>query len=317
MPAPPPLSPVSIVGAGALGAALAHRCVQRGLAVDIVVSRTQASAERLARAVGAEASGDVRDARAGAVVLVCVPDAAVAGVADVLAREAGPWRREDGTARLAAHTSGVLGAGVLGALGAAGADTAAFHPAQSFTREMPPSAFAAAFEGVVAAVEGPGAERARALARALGLHSVVLTADAKARYHLALSLASNFGVTLAALAAEVLGNAGLTPPDALALVRPLLTGTAANLQRALPERALTGPIARGDAGTVALHLAALAGHLPHLLPVYAALATETVRVAVRGGRLPAPDAERLLTLLHAAVAPASSATANEADRSPR
>jgi predicted short-subunit dehydrogenase-like oxidoreductase (DUF2520 family) len=74
--------------------------------------------------------------------------------------------------------------------------------------------------------------------------------------------------------------------------------TLRNLVDTSPEAALTGPIARGDAGTIRAHSDALAAHLPHLQPVYAALATELVRIAVRGGQLDSDTAETLLEVLH-------------------
>ncbi len=211
--------------------------------------------------------------------------------------------RSDGTPgsapRLVLHTSGAVGADVLAPLADAGADVLAFHPAQAFAAGTPPEAF----EGAAVALGGDARalDRGRALAAVLGMRPVVVPDGSRAAYHLALSVASNFAVALAAVAAEILGTAGLPPDDADALVGPLLAGTVANLARARPEDALSGPIVRGDAVTVGRHLAALAAAAPHLTPVYAALATETVRVAVRSGRLAAVDAEAVLDRLAGAL----------------
>lgn len=79
---------------------------------------------------------------------------------------------------------------------------------------------------------------------------------------------------------------------------PLIEGTLENLKRTSPERALTGPIARGDVLTVRKHLDALRQSAPHLLPVYASLSTEVVRVAVRGGQIGSAVAEDVLDTLH-------------------
>ena len=86
-------------------------------------------------------------------------------------------------------------------------------------------------------------------------------------------------------------------------MQPLVEGTLRNLARHLPEDVLTGPIARGDHRTVAAHLDALTDHLPHLIPVYAALGAEAVRVAVRSGKLAPDDAQQVLDTLHAALEP--------------
>jgi predicted short-subunit dehydrogenase-like oxidoreductase (DUF2520 family) len=295
-PAPPEmLAPVALVGAGALGSTLAQRLAVRGVAVSAVVSRTGTSAARVAQAwPDARHGPDLALVRDAPVVVLCVPDAALAEVAARLADTAGPW-----TWRLVLHTSGVLPAAVLAPLGEAGAAVLSFHPAQAFAPGTPERAF----EGVPVVLEGaPAAVAAgRRLARTLGLHAVELPAGGKAAYHLALALVSNYTVTLTALATEVLATLGVALPDALALVRPLLDGTVQNLHRSLPERALTGPIARGDVDTVGRHLAVLQEALPHLVPVYAALATETVRVAVRGGRIAPDAADALLARLEDAL----------------
>ena len=95
-------------------------------------------------------------------------------------------------------------------------------------------------------------------------------------------------------------------PDAAtnaAPTHPLVEGAWRNLSAHTPEEALTGPIARGNAGTKARHLEAIEPRLPRLPPVYATRATETVRVAVRGGKFGEDAAERLLFLLQKALEP--------------
>lgn len=292
--------PVALVGAGALGSVLARRLHEAGYPVAAVVSRTEALARALAEAIpgavatppGAALPASVR------LVICCVPDDALPDVAARLARLDHPW-----PATVVAHTSGVLTAGVLAPLIERGAAAMSFHPMQTF----PPNAEPSVFDGIVVGVEGaaPAVAVGRQLARDLGARAVELAAEDKARYHLAASVASNFLVTLMALAGEVLGSIGLTRPEGAALMQPLVEGTLRNMRDNLPEDVLTGPIARGDAATVALHTQALAAHLPHLLPVYTALATEAVRVAVRGAHLSPEDAQRVLETLHAAVEPPS------------
>jgi len=290
---PRALGPVALVGAGAVATAVARRCMAFGVPVATVTSRTDGPAHRLADAVGARVvSLDEIDAPA---VLLCVPDDALTPLADALAGAPLPW-----TGRVVAHTSGVHTAALLAPLARRGAATLSLHPPVA----LPPDADARALDGARLVLEGSeaGVAWGTRFAAALGLGAPLrLDAHAKARYHLALSVASNFTVTLVALAAEILGSAGVALPDALALVRPLVSGTAANLAHVLPERALTGPIVRGDAGTIGLHLGALHAHLPALLPAYAALAAETVRVAVRSGRLSPAVADTLLAALAEAL----------------
>ena len=288
--------PVAIIGAGAVGGVLARRLKACGYRIEAVVSRTEAHARALADAVEAPAaSASVADLPETArLVFCCVPDDAVGAVARVL----GPVRRDwEGT--VVAHTSGALPAAALYNLGEQGASLLSFHPLQTFTAASP----AAVFEGIYVALEGDAGAVAvgRRVAGDLGARSVVLAAEAKTRYHLAASMASNFFVTLMALVGEVLGSIDLDRREGAALMRPLVEGTWHNLAGHLPEDILTGPIVRGDARTVAAHLDALKEHLPHLIPVYAALGVEAVRVAVRSSRLAPDAATALLDLLHAAL----------------
>jgi predicted short-subunit dehydrogenase-like oxidoreductase (DUF2520 family) len=288
--------PVAVVGAGALGSALARGLAEAGYPVVAVISRTLDRARRLAERVDAPVAATAPSAlpASARLIFLCVPDGAVAPVAEALYPSAHNW----GVSTVA-HTSGALTAAALEPLALRGATTLSFHPMQTFTPESGPSRF----EGIYVGLEGePAAVAAgEAVAAALGARTIVIPAAAKARYHLAAVLASNGLVTLMALVAEVLGSIGLGQPEAADLVRPLVEGTWRNLKAGLPEDVLTGPVVRGDLATLQDHLAALEGHLPHLKPVYAALATETIRVAVRSGQLSPGTAEELLDALHAAL----------------
>ena len=287
---------VAVIGAGAVGTALARRLAACGYPVDAVISRSETPARRLAERIGAPVAATEVAALPDTVDLVCccVPDDALPSLVEALYLLPRDW-----AGSTVAHTSGALTTGVLAPLAARGATTLGFHPLQAFTRASPPEAFS----GVYVGLEGTPAALAfgQRLAADLGTRPVVVPAGARARYHLAAVLASNCLVTLMALVEEVLAAAGIDRRDGGALMRPLVEGTWRNLAAQPPEAALTGPIARGDEATVAAHLDALGGDLEHLLPVYAALATETVRVAVRGGKLDPDAAQRLLDRLHAAL----------------
>lgn len=291
-----PRPPVAIVGAGAVGRALALRLSGRGYPVAAVLSRTKASAQRLADAVGAPvASNDLSDLPDGVeLVLLCAGDSALKGLAEDLAYTRFPWR---GVA--VAHVSGALPAALLQPLKDAGAVTFAFHPLQTLTRDSGENVL----DGVYVGVEGDprGVAAGVELAVGLDLRYLVLDADSKARYHLAASMASNFFVTLMGMVQETMGSLGIGRAEAHQIIRPLVQGTLDNMAALPPEDALTGPIVRGDVDTLRQHGLALRRHLPQLVPAYAALAVETVRLAVRSGRLDPAEAEGLLGLLQQLV----------------
>jgi len=290
---------MAIVGAGAVGTALARAMVADGHRIEAVLSRTGDAAQALADRVGAPVAATSGDALPASVRLVwiCVPDDAIASAAEALAEVDHPWPNT-----IVVHTSGAQTAAVLAPLAEQGAATMSFHPLQTFTEDTAPDAF----EDIVVGLQGDDRAVAagEAVAQSLGARPVRLTPKGKALYHAAAALTSNGLVALLAVVEEIFAasaNDSEFSGMGLDAVEPLLYQTLGNLQRERPEGALTGPVARGDEETVQTHLDALAAETPHLVPLYAALSTEMMRVAVRGGQLNAEQAEALLSKLREAT----------------
>ncbi|CAN5556730.1 DUF2520 domain-containing protein [soil metagenome] len=287
---------IAIIGAGAVGCALGRRFKTAGFPVDAVISRSADSAEKLAAEVGAEVSStSVRDIPAGVeAVLICVPDSNVSAVVEDLSYVRHNWR-----ATVVAHTSGALSADVLQPLADEGARVMSFHPLQALTLKSDEKAL----DGVYVGIEGDPRAVAAGIEIAVGLELryLVLSRDAKVRYHLAASMASNYLVTLMAIVQEVAGSLNIGRNEAQNLIAPLIRGTLDNVAKASPEEVLTGPILRGDVDTIRQHGISLRQHLPHLVPVYSAMGIETVRVAVRSGRLDPALAEELLEMFQKLV----------------
>ena len=190
--------------------------------------------------------------RAGAtVVFLTVPDSAVAEVAARLA--AGP-EMPAGVAFV--HASGALELGALAPLRARHA-VGSFHPLRSFPEPGPPGAF----KGIVIAVDASAPALVRTLnrlARDLGARPRRVDDRRRALYHAAAVFASNYVVALMRVAVSLLEEAGWTEKEAVQGLATLAEGAVANVRKQGPTAALTGPIRRGDAETVARHLAALA-----------------------------------------------------------
>src|SRR4051795_8365228 len=191
------------------------------------------------------------------VVLLCVPDAEIANAAAGL------------DARFVGHVSG-----------ATPLDSVDFglHPLQTVTRAK------TSFEGCGCAIAGstPEAlELARGLALAARMEPVEIDDSARAAYHAAASIASNFVVTLEWMAERVAAAAGIAPQDARPMLAPLVRQTVDNWALVGPEDALTGPIARGDELTVVRQRDAVAEAAPDLLPAFDTLVAATRSVAGR------------------------------------
>ena len=220
-------------------------------------------------------------------VLLAVPDDALADLVAGLHRT-GAWRE----GQLVAHTSGRHGLAPFAPV-AGSVLGMAIHPAMTFTgTSLDLSRLPEACFGVTTPEEmRPVAE---ALVVEMGGEPVWVPEQARGRYHAALAHGSNHMVTLVAQAMEVLTTAGIEPADRV--LRPLLQ---ASLDNALAggDAALTGPVARGDAGTVTAHLSELADLPEDIRPAYHAQARATARRAVRSGRLRGEAAEQILYVL--------------------
>ena len=203
--------------------------------------------------------------------MLCVPDGEIAAAAEAVA----------GVAPLVGHTSGATPLAALEPAERAGAAVFALHPLQTFPAGSGPERFAGA--GCAVAGSTPAAlAAARGLAGRLGLTAFELPDEGRAAYHAAASIASNFLVTLEAAAERVAAGAGIDPAEARALLAPLVRSTVENWAALGPERALTGPIARGDEQTVARQRAAVAAAAPELLDLFDTLAERTRALAATG-----------------------------------
>ncbi|BAK78012.1 protein of unknown function [Pseudogulbenkiania sp. NH8B] len=279
---------LSIIGAGRLGRTLGRLAHDAGYAVVDVLCRDAAHAAEALAFIGAgRAVTELAQLAPAELYLLAVPDAAIATTAQGLA-DAGVV--PPGT--LVFHASGAGEAGLLAPLTARGVRIGSLHPAFSFAE---PARAVAGFGGTLCALEGEESVCAEleGLAEALGARPFRLAPGGKAAYHAALSMASNYLVTLNALALQVAAGAGIEPLVASQLVGGLMRQTLDNTLALGPAAALTGPIVRGDAGTVARHLAVIDDAL--CADAYRAMGRATLRLA--GERLEEAARAELARLL--------------------
>ena len=223
-------------------------------------------------------------------VLLTVPDEAlpslIAGLSATSSWQAG---------QLVVHTSGRYGTAIFGAASGHHILGLALHPVMTFTGTSTDLLrLADCCFGITA--PGPLRAVAEALVLEMGAEPVWIQEKDRPMYHAGLAHGANHLVTLVAQAKQVVGSAGVQDPERL--IAPLLHAALDNALR-LGDGALTGPVARGDAGTVAAHLAQLSQQTPDIRPTYVALARATAERALASGRLTAADAEPLLDILAA------------------
>ena len=269
---------IAIIGTGRLGTSLGRALAAKGERIAALYDLDPKAAARARRRIGRGKIARTAEeaARAADVLLLCVPDRAVAATAKALAAARRDWR-----GKIVLHTCGVLSSRALAPLRRAGARTGSLHPAQAFPRpDLPPRHF----RGVSFAVEGDreAAAFGRRLARRIGGVPFSLRPEDKPLYHAACGMASSLLVPLFDLAAELLEDLGLSRRKAEAVLGPLVEGTVRGIGRYGRAKALTGPITRNDAETVDIHLKALRAHPEHGR-IYRQLGMRALKLAEAGG----------------------------------
>jgi predicted short-subunit dehydrogenase-like oxidoreductase (DUF2520 family) len=224
-------------------------------------------------------------------VLLAVPDDVLPGLVRGLAA-AGGFR----PGQIVVHTSGAHGVAVLDPASGHGVLPLALHPVMTFTGRPEDVARLA---GASVAVTAPAREEVawhvgEALVVEMGAEPVRVPEAVRPLYHAALAHGANHLVTLVRDCVDVLDRAGVRPAERL--VAPLLSAALDNALRH-GDRALTGPVARGDAGTVRTHLRELGAVDPDLAATYRVLAARTARRAQRAGMLPDHAADELRATL--------------------
>ncbi|WP_375487600.1 Rossmann-like and DUF2520 domain-containing protein [uncultured Jatrophihabitans sp.] len=288
IPAPARLR-VAVLGVGRVGSALGAALGRAGhpvVAASGVSEQSRRRAEQLLPTAELLAPDDA--VAAADLVLVTVPDDVLRPLVAGLA-ETGAWR----PGQLVAHTSGAHGIGVLDPAAARGVLALALHPVMTFTGRPEDLDRLA---GVTFGVTAPDELRpvAESLVVEMGGEPVWVPESARALYHAALTVGSNHLVTLVNDALDLLDGVGVE--QSAQLVAPLLSASLDNVLR-LRDAALTGPVSRGDAATVAAHVRTLTARAPAVVPSYSALARRTAERAHAAGRLTDAQTEAVLEVL--------------------
>ncbi|MFC2052519.1 Rossmann-like and DUF2520 domain-containing protein [Chloroflexota bacterium] len=283
------MSKLGFIGAGTVGTALAMRLSDRGYPVVAVSSRSQASAEKLAQAVsGCRAVGDNQAAAdAAELIFITTPDSAIPRVVSEI-----KWR----PGQSVVHCSGADSTETLEPARKSGARVGTFHPLQTFASvkqavdNIPGSTFAIE-------AEEPLLTTLKDMATALDGTWIELKASDKVIYHAAAVIACNYMVTLVKLATDLWQTFNVPTNRATKALMPLLQGTLNNIDNVGIPQCLTGPIARGDTGTVKKHINALQKSAPAVLSTYRELGLQTIPIALAKGNINQSQAEELQSIL--------------------
>jgi predicted short-subunit dehydrogenase-like oxidoreductase (DUF2520 family) len=287
---------IAIIGAGSVGTTLGMILSKNHQQITAVVSRSLTSARRCGRLVSCRTVSTSLEAipQKTGIVLITTPHGAVGDVASALAlRKDFRWR---GVA--ACHASGMLTAEALEPLRIAGATVFSFHPLQTFPRDFHPRRIVPSARGIMYGVDGPpaGIRVARKLASALQGRVLLVPPELREFYHAACVVASSHVVALMGILKAFYGDIAPGRRDFMDAFTPIIHATINNVRASSPTRALTGPIARGGAETLRRHFEAIEQTAPALLPYYARMSLETLRVAMEKNTLTAEKVKELTGL---------------------
>jgi predicted short-subunit dehydrogenase-like oxidoreductase (DUF2520 family) len=280
---------IGFIGAGTTGTALASRLDQQGFIISAVNSRTPTSAERLASRVQNckvfPSAQEVADNTQ--LIFITTPDDVISKIADSVI-----WHDK----QYIVHCSGVHSIDIMATAKKYSTLTGCFHPLQTFAdieqafNNLPGSTFALEADEPLLSI-------LKEMAIALRGDWVILKPGDKALYHTAAVFACNYLVTLVKLATDLWNDFGIPQEQAIKALLPLLRGTLQNIQNIGLPNCLTGPIARGDLGTVSKHLSTLATENKTVLQSYKLLGLNTIPIALAKGKIDKARAKELETLL--------------------
>jgi predicted short-subunit dehydrogenase-like oxidoreductase (DUF2520 family) len=280
---------LGFIGAGTVGTALAIKLSGRGYPIVAVSSRSLASARNLAKAIDgcSPASNNQDVADAAELVFITTPDDAIAPVASQV-----KWHQ----GQSAVHCSGANSAEILGPAKRLEAHVGVLHPLQTFAspeqaiETMPGSTFSLeAKEPLLKILKG--------MIAALECNWIELKAEDKVIYHASSVIAANYLVALVNSGADLWQTFGIPREQAAKALLPLIKGVINGIETVGIPGCLTGPISRGDVGTIKKHLEALEKVAPSLLATYKELGVKTIPIALAKGKINQKQAEELEALL--------------------
>ena len=278
---------IGFIGAGKVATTLAIGLSNKGYPVIAISSRSRESAKNLANRISGCLAYDNNQevANNAELIFITTPDDVIASVAAEV-----KWHPEQSVI----HCSGAYSTDILEPARKAGALVGAFHPLQTFASSKQEN-----ISGITFAIEAeePLLAKLKDMATALDGYRVEIGAGDRVIYHAAAVFACNYLVTLVKIATDLWQTFSVPPDQATRALLPLIRGTLHNIDTIGIPQCLTGPIARGDTGTIRKHLNALKEKAPALLSPYKELGLQTIPVALAKGRINEQQASELETIL--------------------
>ena len=285
----------AIIGLGKVGTAIGHLLNKAGHKIISVSDKSPAALQTALPYTGGEAFSDPKKAVIGAdIILITTPDDIIAAACNEIADP------ELVEGKLVFHMSGAGGLDLLDGAKNAGASVASIHPLQSF------SSIDTAIDNIPGSIFGITAEKkiqelAGIIVHDLNGTPVFISPEQKPLYHAAACFASNYLVSLLNVVEVIYESIGINRENAQKAYLPLVYGTLKNIEKSGSIEALTGPIARGDAGTIKKHIAAIEVTQSQYAPLYSVLGLITIDIARKKGTLSSKQEKIINNLLKGVI----------------
>jgi predicted short-subunit dehydrogenase-like oxidoreductase (DUF2520 family) len=290
-----PLNNFAIIGTGMVGTAIGFLLKKAGYKVIGIADKFPAALKRALPYTGGKAFRKPWEAVQEAdCILITTPDDAISSACKEIALC--PAIK----GKLVFHMSGAGGLDLLEPAKKAGAAVASIHPLQSF------SSIDQAIKNIRGSYFGITADKkaqlpAKNIVRDLGGIPFFISSDQKPLYHATACFASNYLVSLMNTVESIYQAIGMNAKDAKKAYLPLVYGSLKNIENSGSIPSLTGPIARGDFGTIKKHITAINKNLPQYSSLYSSLGLITVKVAQQKGTLNARQAKTMNAILKGAI----------------
>jgi predicted short-subunit dehydrogenase-like oxidoreductase (DUF2520 family) len=285
------LNNFAIIGAGMVGTAISYLLKKAGYEIVAIADKSAATLRRARSYTGGKSCRKPQEVlREADCILITTPDDIILSVCKDIARS--PLIK----GKYIFHMSGAGGLDILDPARKAGAAVASIHPLQSFSsidnaiQNIPSSYF-----GITA--DAKAKTQAETIVLALGGKPIYISSQQKSLYHAAACVASNYLVSLLNVVESIYQSIGINENDAKKAYLPLIYGSLKNIELSGSVQALTGPIARGDSGTIQKHVDAINANLPQYASLYSSLGLVTVKLARAKGTLNSRQAKKISNIL--------------------
>jgi predicted short-subunit dehydrogenase-like oxidoreductase (DUF2520 family) len=280
---------IGFIGAGRLGSSLALLLSKKSYQITAVYSRSHSSSLKMSESIkGCHICSSGQDlAEKAELVFITTPDDVITSISDSIKWQPG---------QMAVHCSGVDSLDLLASAHKDGALTGVFHPLQTFTNS---EQALENIKGSTFTIEAPEPllGKLKKIAYDLGGRWIEIKSEDKVIYHTAAVFACNYLVTLMKVSTDLWQTFGISPRQSIQALLPLVKGTINNIETVGLPDCLTGPIARGDTGTIIKHINALSKKAPHLISTYKELALKTIPIALDKGGINKSQALNLKAIL--------------------